>query len=111
MPLASLTHRPPDRDNTGNMVSMADPDGEPGGPPPITPSRRAREKMSAEESHGHDSDDVTCGNPNGPNGGPCGHKFCWVCLAPYDGPEGINQVGNDAHARECKYHTDNLPTL
>ncbi|KAF2772796.1 hypothetical protein EJ03DRAFT_170598 [Teratosphaeria nubilosa] len=35
----------------------------------------------------------------------CGHEFCWLCLAAY---RDIRRVGNAAHKRDCKYHSDNL---
>lgn len=44
-------------------------------------------------------DHMTCKKPGG-----CGHEFCWRCLAPYDGADGIRQVGNTAHAPSCLYH-------
>ena len=39
----------------------------------------------------------------------CSYTFCWECGAPYDGPEGIREKGNDAHESHCPYHSDNLP--
>ena len=39
----------------------------------------------------------------------CLYTFCWQCGAPYDGPEGIREVGNDAHLNDCPWHSDNLP--
>ena len=35
----------------------------------------------------------------------CGHEYCWLCLADY-GP--INEEGNEHHAPNCEYHSDNL---
>lgn len=35
----------------------------------------------------------------------CGHEYCWFCLADY-GP--INEEGNEHHAPDCDYHSDNL---
>ena len=34
----------------------------------------------------------------------CGHEFCWRCLVPYGGPDGIWKVGNLAHDPSCKFH-------
>lgn len=36
--------------------------------------------------------------------GGCGHEFCWLCDAPYNGPRGIRAVGNSAHSRRCPHH-------
>ena len=33
----------------------------------------------------------------------CGASFCWQCGADYDGPTGIRQAGNAAHARGCRH--------
>jgi hypothetical protein len=30
--------------------------------------------------------------------------FCLRCLAPYDGADGIRQVGNIAHKPSCPFH-------
>lgn len=46
-------------------------------------------------------DHMTCRTAGG---GGCGHEFCWRCLAPYQGPEGIRAVGNKAHKPACQYH-------
>ena len=35
----------------------------------------------------------------------CAHEYCWLCLADY-GP--INEGGNEHHAPDCEYHSDNL---
>jgi len=40
----------------------------------------------------------------------CTHTFCWDCCAPYDGPQGIRLLGNDAHHCACPWHSDNLPS-
>jgi len=34
----------------------------------------------------------------------CGHEFCWLCLAPY---EGIRREGNSAHQTTCKHYRQN----
>ncbi|KAJ4376033.1 hypothetical protein N0V83_001313 [Neocucurbitaria cava] len=47
-------------------------------------------------------DHMTCGQ--------CGFEFCYVCAAPYEGEQGINTRGNDAHAPSCSYHPDMLET-
>ena len=39
---------------------------------------------------------------------PVGAEFCWLCLAPYDGPAGIRAVGNTAHRQGCKWHSSNI---
>ena len=44
-------------------------------------------------------DHMTCRKPMG-----CGHEFCWRCLAPYDGDDGIRKVGNKAHKESCTYY-------
>ncbi|KAF2752265.1 hypothetical protein M011DRAFT_415565, partial [Sporormia fimetaria CBS 119925] len=31
----------------------------------------------------------------------CGHEFCWECLAPYRGPNGVLQLGTQAHTKTC----------
>ncbi len=38
-------------------------------------------------------------------GKSCDHEYCWLCLADY-GP--INEEGNEHHAPDCEYHSDNL---
>ncbi|GAB7361929.1 hypothetical protein MBLNU230_g1967t1 [Neophaeotheca triangularis] len=35
----------------------------------------------------------------------CLHEFCWQCLASH---AEIKRVGNTAHARDCKFHSQNL---
>ena len=35
----------------------------------------------------------------------CGHEYCWLCLTDY-GP--IQENGNEHHALDCEYHSDNL---
>lgn len=35
----------------------------------------------------------------------CRHEFCWRCLAAQ---AEIRRVGNAAHARDCRFHSDNL---
>lgn len=35
----------------------------------------------------------------------CRHEFCWQCLAAQ---KEIKRVGNTAHERTCKFHSDNL---
>lgn len=35
----------------------------------------------------------------------CRHEFCWQCLASH---KEIKRVGNTAHARDCKFHSENL---
>jgi hypothetical protein len=47
-------------------------------------------------------DHMTCKVKNGVGG--CGHEFCWRCLAPYNGADGIRQMGNSAHTPTCVYH-------
>ena len=44
-------------------------------------------------------DHMTCRKPMG-----CGHEFCWRCLAPYDGDDGIRKVGNKAHKESCRHY-------
>jgi len=45
-------------------------------------------------------------------GSICRHEFCYVCLAPYDGEDGIDgPVGNAAHNESCPYHPSALPNL
>ncbi|KAH4191043.1 hypothetical protein HBI23_230560 [Parastagonospora nodorum] len=39
----------------------------------------------------------------------CQFEYCWRCLAPYAGPEGIRLRGNAAHAPNCPYYSENLP--
>jgi hypothetical protein len=39
----------------------------------------------------------------------CGFEFCYVCRAPYTGPQGIRRIGNSAHAEGCRYHSSKLP--
>ncbi|KAF2162566.1 hypothetical protein M409DRAFT_27188 [Zasmidium cellare ATCC 36951] len=39
----------------------------------------------------------------------CKHEFCWLCFAPYSGPQGIRKIGNRAHSRSCRYHPSALP--
>merc|ERR1719453_1856106 len=36
--------------------------------------------------------------------GGCGAEWCWLCLADYNGPNGIFAVGNSAHARGCQWY-------
>ncbi|KAJ5058517.1 hypothetical protein J3E72DRAFT_196926 [Bipolaris maydis] len=38
----------------------------------------------------------------------CGFEFCYVCRAPYAGPQGIRALGNSAHREDCQYHTARL---
>ncbi|KAF2217014.1 hypothetical protein CERZMDRAFT_93075 [Cercospora zeae-maydis SCOH1-5] len=41
----------------------------------------------------------------------CKHEFCWLCLAPYQGPDGISGArGNSAHDESCRYHSRRLPS-
>lgn len=40
----------------------------------------------------------------------CRFEFCYACLAPYAGAEGIRIKGNTAHATTCKHHTARLPS-
>jgi hypothetical protein len=37
-------------------------------------------------------------------GAMCRHQFCWRCLAPYQGTQGIWRVGNSAHTRHCRHY-------
>ena len=46
-----------------------------------------------EKNHG--CDHMTC---------RCKHEFCWRCLAPYQGADGIFERGNNAHARSCRHY-------
>ncbi|KAH6625336.1 hypothetical protein C7974DRAFT_434463 [Boeremia exigua] len=39
---------------------------------------------------------------------PCRFEFCYICLAPYRGTQGIRTIGNTAHTPACKYHTTRL---
>ena len=41
--------------------------------------------------------------------GRCGNEFCWLCLAPYLGPDGIHAMGNSAHHASCRHASRNLP--
>ncbi|KAF2636008.1 hypothetical protein P280DRAFT_510790, partial [Massarina eburnea CBS 473.64] len=50
-------------------------------------------------------DHMTCSRA----GAGCGYEFCYVCRAPYNGTEGIFQIGNSAHASNCNYHSSRLP--
>jgi hypothetical protein len=34
----------------------------------------------------------------------CKHEFCWRCLAPYKGPNGILERDNSAHAPSCRHY-------
>uniref|UniRef100_A0A7S3P816 RBR-type E3 ubiquitin transferase n=1 Tax=Amphora coffeiformis TaxID=265554 RepID=A0A7S3P816_9STRA len=34
----------------------------------------------------------------------CRHEFCWRCLAPYQGDQGIRKVGDKAHKRSCCHY-------
>mmetsp|Transcript_9800 Transcript_9800/g.21227 ORF Transcript_9800/g.21227 Transcript_9800/m.21227 type:complete len:319 (-) Transcript_9800:1836-2792(-) len=34
----------------------------------------------------------------------CKHQFCWRCLAPYEGDNGIFKRGNRAHEETCKHY-------
>ncbi|KAK4954286.1 hypothetical protein LTR10_007716 [Elasticomyces elasticus] len=34
----------------------------------------------------------------------CKFQFCWMCFAPYLGPEGIFRVGNHAHRNSCAFY-------
>jgi len=45
-------------------------------------------------------DRMTCQTKSG----GCGEKFCWRCLAPYNGATGIYQVGNKAHKKSCQHY-------
>ncbi|CAK4030378.1 Hypothetical predicted protein [Lecanosticta acicola] len=41
----------------------------------------------------------------------CNHEFCYVCFAPYAGPDGIwGPRGNGAHKESCKYSPHRLPS-
>lgn len=51
------------------------------------------------EKHGG-CDHMTCRKEVG----GCGAEFCWLCMADYQGPQGIRKVGNTAHAPSCQYH-------
>lgn len=35
-------------------------------------------------------------------GSGCSHEFCWQCLAPHNGSDGIFARSNDVHARSCR---------
>lgn len=37
----------------------------------------------------------------------CGHQFCWLCLSPYLGPNGIRAIGNSAHQPSCRDYRSN----
>mmetsp|Transcript_18613 Transcript_18613/g.43143 ORF Transcript_18613/g.43143 Transcript_18613/m.43143 type:complete len:113 (-) Transcript_18613:374-712(-) len=51
-----------------------------------------------------------CGHGIEKNGGCdhvtciCKHAFCWICLAPYRGSQGINTLGAKAHQTSCTYY-------
>lgn len=34
----------------------------------------------------------------------CGHEFCWICQAPYEGPNGIWKCGNSVHKNTCRHY-------
>ena len=34
----------------------------------------------------------------------CKHEFCWRCLAPYQGEQGIRKAGRKAHKRSCHHY-------
>ncbi|KAK5169708.1 uncharacterized protein LTR77_005686 [Saxophila tyrrhenica] len=35
----------------------------------------------------------------------CRHQFCWLCLCSH---AEIKRIGNTAHAKDCKFHSDNI---
>lgn len=37
-------------------------------------------------------------------GKKCEHEFCYQCSAPYDGDQGIYEIGNSAHDADCRHY-------
>lgn len=48
-------------------------------------------------------DHITCNK----SAGGCGAEWCWLCLADYNGPNGIKTVGNSAHQSTCTWYFPN----
>jgi len=45
-------------------------------------------------------DHITCRK----EAGGCGAEWCWLCLADYNGPNGIRARGNAAHSNTCQWY-------